>query len=176
MIEIERLTKSDSPQAQRLIALHGQTFPQYERFRGTSLLAEWIDHAPSMYFNAVYEAGTLAGFVMYWDLGTAYYIHFIAVYPHMRNRQIGRQILAWVRAHLQLPVFLESEVPFDPITSRRFEFYKRNGFLPLAEDPEILASVRRGGHPQWFMGTQAVDDLDSYLEKVNRLVYHATGV
>ncbi len=175
MIELIRITESDSPQARQLIALHAATFPQYERFRGTSLLARLIDNAPPMHFNAIHEGGVPTGFLIYWELGTAYYIHFIAVFEQMRNHGIGRQVLSWVAENLHRPVFLESEVPYDEITSRRFDFYKRNGFRTLAEDPEILASVRRGGHPQWLMGTQAVDNLDGYLEKVNRMVYHATG-
>lgn len=173
MIEIKRITDSNDDEAQQLIALHGETFPQYERFQGTSLLAKLIDNTPSMLFNAVYEDGVPAGFFNYWDLGNAYYIHFIAVYPAMRNRKTGQQILAWVTANLNLPVFLESEVPFDEMTSRRLDFYKRNGFEELAEDPEILSSDRRGGHPQCFMGTQAVDNLDAYLRKVREMVYHA---
>lgn len=108
---------------------------------------------------------TLAVFFLYWDLGTAYYIHFIAVYPEMRNNKIGQQILAWVSANLFLPVFLESEVPYDEITSRRLEFYKRNDFHEIAKDPVILASNRKGGHPQYLMATQTVENLETYLTK-----------
>lgn len=173
MIGVKRIIDSGTPEAQRLIALHGETFPQYERFRGTSLLAKLIDNVPVMYFNAVYKDDVLAGFFNYWDLGNAYYIHFIAVYPALRNRKIGQQILSWIVANLHRPVFLESEVPFDEITARRLDFYKRNGFRELAENPEILSSNRKGGHPQCFMSTQPVADLDSHLSQIRDMVYHA---
>ena len=173
MIEIRRIADSNDFEAQQLIVLHGETFPQYERFHGTSLLAELTDNACTMHFNAVYEDGVLAGFFNYWDLGNAYYIHLIAVYPAMRNRKVGQQILDWIVASLHRPVFLESEVPFDEITARRLDFYKRNGFKELAEDPEILSSNRKGGHPQCLMGTRPVADLDAYLKEIRDVVYYA---
>lgn len=173
MIEIRRIIDSNDFEVKQLISLHGETFPQYERFHDTSFWAKLIDNARNMYFNAVYKDGVLAGFFNYWDLGNAYYIHFIAVYPAMRNRKIGQQILVWIVANLHQPIFLESEVPFDEITARRLGFYKRNGFIELAEDPEILSSDRKGGHPQCFMGTQLIADLDAYLEKIRDIVYHA---
>lgn len=174
-MELTRITNSNNTEAQLLIALHSETFPQYERFQRTSLLAKLIDNVHAMHFNAVHDEVTLAGFFIYWDLGNAYYIHFISVYPTMRNKGIGKQILEWVSSNLFLPVFLESEVPFDKVTARRLDFYKRNGFQELANDPDILASDRRGGHPQCFMGTQSVHDLNSYLTKIRDIVYHATG-
>ena len=111
----------------------------------------------------------------YWDLGDSYYIHFIAVYPEKRNHKIGQHILDWVGEHLHRPVFLEAEIPYDAITARRLCFYKRNGFLELAENPGTLADHRRGGHPLWFMGTRAVENLENHLTQVRERVYYATG-
>ena len=62
MIEIRRIADSNDFEAQQLIGLHGETFPQYERFHGTSLLAELIDNARAMHFNAVYEDGVRRDF------------------------------------------------------------------------------------------------------------------
>lgn len=174
-MELKRITSSDNEEAQRLIALHSETFPEYERFQETPLLANMIDNARSMRFNAVYEDDRLAGFFMYWDLEDLYYIHFISVFPEMRNRKIGQKILDWVSGNLRLPVFLESEIPYDDITGRRLNFYKRNNFKELANDPEILAENRRGGHPLWLMGTREVNDLAYYLLKIKERVYYATG-
>ena len=174
-MKLKRITSSNNEEAQRLIALHSETFPEYERFRETSLLANLIDNAESMHFNGIREDGESVGFFIYWDLEDSYYIHFIAVFPEMRNRKIGQKVLDWVSENLHLPVFLESEIPFDEITARRLNFYKRNGFRELANDPEILSEDRRGGHPLWLMGTQKVDDLNRYLVKIKERVYYATG-
>jgi len=172
---LKRITSSNNEDAQRLIALHSETFPEYERFQETPLLANLIDNEEDMQFNGIYEDDELAGFFIYWDLGDSYYIHFITVFPEMRNKKIGQKVLDWVSKNLHRPVFLESEIPYDEITDRRLNFYKRNSFTELANDPEILAEVRRGGHPLWLMGTQKVDDLSSYLIKIKEQVYFATG-
>ena len=165
-MRIGRITNSSDLEAQELIALHSETFPKYERFQETPLLANMIDNEQSMRFNAIYENDVLVGFFIYWDLEDSFYIHFIAVFPEMRNYKIGQKILDWISENLHQPVFLESEIPYDEMTSRRLNFYKRNGFQELANDPEILAEDRRGGHPLWFMGTQPVNDLESYLIKI----------
>lgn len=174
-MNLRRITYSNDPEAQTLINLHNDIFPEYERFYKTPLWGNLIDNAQPMYFNAIYENNELAGFFIYWDLENAYYIHFIGVYPEMRNRKIGQQVLDWVATNLHKPVFLESEVPYDEITARRLNFYKRNGFKELANDPTILSEVRNDGHPLWFMGTQEVDDLTPYLIKIRDEVYYATG-
>ncbi|MDR2084670.1 MAG: GNAT family N-acetyltransferase [Bacteroidales bacterium] len=174
-MKLKRITNSKNPESKTLINLHNDIFPEYERFYKTHLWANLIDNASFMHFNAIYENDELAGFFIYWDLEDAYYIHFIAVRSEMRNRKIGQQILDWVSANLHKPVFLESEIPYDEMTSRRLSFYKRNGFSELANDPKILSEVRKGGHPLWFMGTQKVNNLDDYLIKVRENVYYATG-
>jgi len=174
-MKLKRITSSNNEEAQRLINLHSETFPEYERFQETPLLANLIDNAPSMQFNAIYEDEELVGFFIYWNLEDSYYIHFIAVFPEMRNRKIGQKVLDWVSENLHFPVFLESEVPYDEMTARRLNFYKRNDFMELANNPDILAEDRRGGHPLWFMGTQQVDDLSCYLYKIKEQVYYATG-
>ena len=174
-MKLKHITNSNNEEVQQLIALHRETFPEYERFQEKPLLANLIDNAQPMQFNGIYEDETLVGFFIYWDLEDSYYIHFIAVFPEMRNRKIGQKILDWVSENLHHPVFLESEIPYDEITTRRLNFYKRNGFKELANDPAILADVRRGGHELWLMGTQEVDDLAPYLVKIRDEVYYATG-
>jgi len=174
-MKIERITNSRGSEAQKLIDLHSKTFPEYERFQGTSLMADLIDNASSMHFNAIHEGENVVGFFIYWDLGDFYYIHFIAVYPDMRNMRTGQRVMEWVDKNMTKPVLLESEVPFDEISARRLNFYKRNHFQELANDPATLSEVRKGGHPLWLMGTQPVADLKSCLIKIRDKVYFGTG-
>lgn len=54
-------------------------------------------------------------------------------------------------ANLHQPVLLESEVPYDEITSRGLNFYERNGFREASKGSDILAVSRRGGHAQYLM-------------------------
>lgn len=174
-MELCRITNSSGPEAQKLITLHNNIFPEYERFYQTPLWSYLIDNEKAMYFNSVFENDELAGFFIYWDLKDAYYIHFIAIYPEMRNREIGQQILNWVTSNLHKPVFLESEIPYNEITTRRLNFYKRNGFKELANDPKPLSEIRGGGHPLWFMGNEEIIELDNYLIKIKEKVYCANG-
>ena len=136
-MELKRIADSRTPDAEKLIALHRETFPEYERFCDTPLMANMIDHEGSMYFNAVYEKGELAGLFVYWDLGDSYYIHFIAVYPEKRNHKIGQHILDWVCEHLHRPVFLEAEIPYDAITARRLCFWN----WPKTPEPSRITAV-----------------------------------
>lgn len=171
LMELTRITDSNYPEVEQLIALHEQEFGEYARFRRTGLMCKLIDGARDMYFHAVHEDGRLTGFFIYWDLGDSYYIHFIAVFPEMRGQKIGQKILDWVAENLKKPVFLEVDIPFDEITERRANFYKRNGFDVVAVDPHTLSSVRKGEHPLWLMGTKTVDDLEPYLVNIRDIVY-----
>lgn len=100
LMELKRITNSDPPEARKLIALHGNTFPEYERFRGTLLLARLIDGGPAFYFNAIYQGDLLTGFFGQCDSDDFYYIRFTAVYPELRNpAQAGR---SWSGAASQI--------------------------------------------------------------------------
>lgn len=173
---LTRITDSKHADVEALVALHRAEFSEYERFQHTRLLYNLIDGAQNMYFHSVFEDDKLAGFFIYWDLDDAYYIHFIAIFPEMRNHKIGQKILDWVAGNLHKPVFLEVDIPFDEITQRRLGFYKRNGFAEIANDPHTLSSVRMGEHPLWLMSTVPVDNLESYLIKIRDIVYYGTSV
>ena len=43
-MELKRIADSRTPDAEKLIALHRETFPEYERFCDTPLMANMIDH------------------------------------------------------------------------------------------------------------------------------------
>ncbi len=100
-------------------------------FGGTRLLYNLIDGAHDMFFHSVHENEKLAGFFIYWDLKTSYYIHFIAIFPEMRNHKIGQKVFDWVVKNLQKPVFLEVDIPFNEITQRRLNFFNGTDLLKL---------------------------------------------
>lgn len=174
MIELKRITDPADPDALALIKLHKDTFPEYIHFYETPLWAYMIKNCTNLYFDAVYKQSKLVGMLAYWDLEDSYYLQFIAIYPEFRNQKIGQYILNWCKENLQKTLFLESEVPYNEITSRRLNFYKRNGFTALSNNPEILASIRdKDCHPLWFMSNQPIDNIDKYLLKVRDIVYYA---
>ena len=173
-MELKRIIDPIHPDAIALIALHKSTFPEYTHFYERALWPYLIENYSRLYFNAVYRDNQLVGMFSYWDIDDAYYLQFITIYPEFRNQKIGQGILDWSRTHLTKPLFIESEIPFDEITTRRLNFYKRNGFLELENDPEILSSFRdEDNHPLWFMGNESVPDSTIYIEKIRDLVYLA---
>ena len=54
-----------------------------------------------MYFNAIECDGELSGMFVYWDIGDFYYLEHLAVFPEMRNKKIGQQVLDYVAEHLK---------------------------------------------------------------------------
>lgn len=114
----------------------GETFPEYERFCDTPLMANMIDSRTVDVLQRRLRKGRTGGFVLSigtWGIATTFIL--LPSTPKMRNHKIGQHILDWVGEHLHRPVFLEAEIPYDAITARRLCFYKRNGFLELAENP-----------------------------------------
>lgn len=92
MIQLRRITQVNDPDLSRLMDLYILSFPEEER-RDEKQLFRMIETVPEMSFNAVEENGELCGLSVFWDLGEFYYMEHLAVFPEMRNRKIGQQIL-----------------------------------------------------------------------------------
>lgn len=174
IMKLKRITNSKDDDAVKLIALHEDVFPETERYRDTQILINLIDKNESVHFNAIYEEDKLAGLFLYWDLGGFYYIHFLAVYSEMRNRQIGKQVLDWVAANLKKPVFLEVEAPADDLQTRRLHFYERNGYRVVARNPELLYEARERSSILWMMANQQVEHPENYIQTIKDIVYDAS--
>ena len=76
------------------------------------------NHAP-MYFNAIECDGELSGMFVYWDMGDFYYLEHLAVFPEMRNKKIGQQVLDYVAEHLK---------GVRPVSYTHLDVYKRQVF------------------------------------------------
>lgn len=174
-MNLRRVTDSKDNEVIKLIALYEDTFPESERYRDTQILLDLIDNSRLTHFNAIYENYKLAGLFVYWDLGEFCYIHFLAIFPEMRNRKIGKQILDWVSKNISQPVLLEVEVPTDEFSIRRIHFYERNNYQVLAKNPDILYESRERSSVLWLMGNHQVKYLRNYITTIKNIVYDATG-
>lgn len=174
-MELKRITNSKDNDAVKLIALYEETFPESERYRDTQILRNLIDRNEHVHFNAIYEDNELAGLFLYWDLNGFYYIHFLVVYPEMRNKKIGEKVLDWVADNIKQPILLEAEAPEDDFSTRRIDFYERNGYHALAKNPIVLYDARERSSILWLMGNQPVENLDDYIKTLKDVVYEATG-
>ena len=172
MMQLIRITDSDDAFLKRLISLYEESFPLEER-RPVEQLKRLIKSADSMHFNAVVLDGELCGLFVFWDFETFYYLEHFAIYPHLRNKKIGQQVLDYVAKNLSGLRLLEVEPAIDDeIAIRRVEYYRRNGYKVL-EKEYIQPSYhkREDACPVWIMGNENSDFLPQYIERIKDEVY-----
>ncbi len=173
MMKLVRITKSDDNYLERLVPLYKEAFPVEER-RDIEQLKHLIDKQPEMYFNAIECDGQLAGFFVYWNLKDFYYLEHLAVFSEMRNLKVGQQVLDYIAEHLTGLRLLEVEPTTDEITTRRVNYYKRNGYIVL--DTEYIQPSYREDRVEgnlWIMGNKQTDRLQEFIERIKREVYRS---
>lgn len=171
MIELRRITNANDSAWERLVTLYTESFPPEER-RNRHQLERMLAETPEMYFNAVEENGELCGLAAYWDLGAFYYMEHLAVFPEIRNRKIGQQILAYWKTHLNKLQLLEVEPAIEEMACRRIGFYERNGYKVIYKNyvqPSYITEEE--ACPLWIMGTDESPKIVSYIEKIKEVVY-----
>ena len=171
MIQFKRITDAQDPLLTRLMKLYVASFPEEER-RDPVQLKKMIDLFPEMYVNAVYCDEVLSGLVVYWDFDEFYYMEHLAVFPEMRNRQIGKQILDYWAEHLKKLRILEVEPAEDEMAIRRIGFYNRNGYQVIYQD-YIQPSYYKEEEacPLWIMGNISHPDIKRFTEIIKKNVY-----
>ena len=127
MIQLRRITQVNDPDLSRLMDLYILSFPEEER-RDEKQLFRMIETVPEMSFNAVEENGELCGLSVFWDLGEFYYMEHLAVFPEMRNRKIGQQILDYWKNHLPKLQILEAEPAVEAMLSDASAFMSEMAF------------------------------------------------
>ena len=174
MIQLRRITQVNDPDLSRLMDLYELSFPEEER-RDRQQLFRMIELVPDMSFNAVEDNGELCGLTIYWDLGDFYYMEHLAVFPEMRNRKIGQQILDYWKKHLPKLQVLEVEPAIEAMAVRRIGFYERNGFRVICKD-YVQPSYRKDEDscPLWIMGTDMPDDMQACIQNIKTNVYKET--
>lgn len=174
MMNLRRITKADDGALAQLIAVYEESFPVEER-RDIPHLRYLIENRESMYFNAIECDGGVAGLFVYWKLDGFYYLEHLAVYAEMRNKKIGQQVLDFVRDNLHGLRILEVEHAEDEITTRRVNYYQRNGYKIL--DRSYIQPSYDGVHNEialWIMGSEegvAPELLNKYINITKEEVY-----
>lgn len=171
MVLFKRITDMDDPDLARLMELYVISFPDGER-RNVSQLKRMMLLVPEMFVNAVYHDGELSGLVVYWDFKDFYYMEHLAVFPEMRNRQIGKQILDYWAEHLSKLRILEVEPANDEMAIRRINFYNRNGYQVIDKD-YVQPSYHKNedGFPLWIMGNEPHPQIKRLVETIKEEVY-----
>lgn len=171
MMKLVRITSANDESLDRLIPLYEESFPAEER-REIGQLNRMIETQPSMYFNAIECDGELCGLFVYWELQGFYYLEHLAVYPEMRNKKIGQQVLDHVATNLKGLRLLEVEPTEDEMTTRRVNYYRRNGYEVL-DQTYVQPSYHepKDACPLWIMGNEPTPRLAEFVETIKQEVY-----
>lgn len=171
MIKLRRIIQSDDRDLQMLFSLYRESFPAEER-RNERQLMRLVDEKKEMVFNAVEEEGRLVGLFVYWDFGDFYYLEHLAVYPELRNKRIGQQVLDYVNVTLKGSRFLEVEPPLNEMASRRLAYYRRNGY-EVVEKNYIQPSYDgvKKGIPLWLMSSDNEMNFLKVIDVIRKEVY-----
>ena len=171
MMKLIRITSANDKSLDRLIPLYEESFPAEER-REIGQLKRMIETQPSMYFNAIECDNELCGLFVYWELGDFYYLEHLAVYPEMRNKKIGQQVLDYVAANLPGLRLLEVEPTEDEMTTRRVNYYRRNGY-EVIEKSYVQPSYHdyTDACQLWIMGNEVTPRLAEFTERIKKEVY-----
>ena len=174
MIQLIRITDPNDSFLPELIPLYEDAFPLEER-RSVDQLKRLIGTTEKMFFNAVVSDGILCGLFVFWNFDKFCYLEHFAIYPHLRNKKIGKQVLDYLAENLPGLRLLEVEPAIDDeMAVRRVEYYRRNGYKVL-DDSYIQPSYhkREDACPLWIMGNIDTDSdsLSCYIEQIKEEVY-----
>lgn len=173
MINLIRITDELDSRLEHLVPLYEEAFCSSER-RTVAQLKRMIGTTPAMHFNMIESDGELCGLFVYWDMDDFYFLEHLAVAPQMRNRKIGQQVLDHVESRLPGTRLLEVEPAEDELTTRRVNFYRRNGYRVL-DKSYVQPSYEDFGDaaPLWIMGNDVPDQLPAFIGRIKKEVYRA---
>ncbi|MGL4806308.1 MAG: GNAT family N-acetyltransferase [Bacteroidales bacterium] len=172
MFELIRMKDSSNEAFAPLMELYTDAFPEEER-RVIEDLAGLIKNESRMHFNLIRFDGELAGLCIYWGFDEFYYLEHLAVYPHLRNKKIGQQVLNWLESNLKGLRILEVEPAEEEMAIRRINYYQRNGY-EVRETNYIQPSYDgvRSSIALWVMTSAENKDLASHIETIKQEVYY----
>lgn len=171
MVQFEKMTSSDDSSLDSLLDLYEKSFPIEER-RDLSQLKRMIDSNSEMSVNSALVDGVVSGIVICWDFDEFRYLEHFAVFPSMRNKNLGQQILNYWASLSEKPRILEVEPADDPLSLRRVNFYKRNGYQVIYTDyiqPSYYTDA--DACRLWIMASKSDIDISNVLNVIKYNVY-----
>lgn len=159
-MKFERITTPEHPLYTDAINLYKISFPFHEQREEPSQI-EILGNA-AYHFDIVCDDSDFIGEILYWDVGSAFYIEHFCVLPAMRNKRYGQKILAALQ---DKPLILEIDPPTDAISQRRKGFYERCGFVENPY-PHTHPPYHRGnaGHDLVVMSSPSVLTPEAYAD------------
>lgn len=122
----ERLKHFEGDIFERAYELYKSSFPVVER-RDDAEQRRVLEN-DAYHFDIITENGEFIGIMLYWEVNSLIYLEHFAIRSDLRNKGFGTVALDLLKKKGKT-ILLEIEPPVGDITVRRYEFYKRNGFV-----------------------------------------------
>lgn len=125
-MRLERLKCCDCDIFRQAYDLYKTSFPVEERRddAGQRVVLE----NDAYHFDVIKEKDDFIGIMLYWVVNDLIYLEHFAIRSDLRNKGFGTVALDLLKEKGKT-ILLEIEPPVGDITVRRYEFYKRNGFV-----------------------------------------------
>ena len=125
-MRLERLSAGNIHLFERAFELYESAFPVEER-RDDQEQQRVIKKA-DYHFDLIMVDDTFVGVMLYWETDGFVFLEHFTTIPELRGRGYGKSALELLKAKDKI-ILLEIEPPIDDITQRRYNFYKRCGFV-----------------------------------------------
>ncbi len=125
-MQLECLSKSNQHLFEQAFALYQASFPPEERRDDAE--QQRVLKKDAYHFDFIMLGDTFVGVMLYWETEDFIFLEHFTTLPALRGNGYGKRALDLLKAKNKL-ILLEIEPPADEITQRRYNFYKRNGFV-----------------------------------------------
>ncbi|MBQ9781950.1 MAG: GNAT family N-acetyltransferase [Clostridia bacterium] len=125
-MKLERLNENNKHFYNDAYSLYVNAFPLIER-------RDKLNHNIALTFNDyhfdfIIKDNNLIGIMLYWEDNDFIFLEHFAILNNLRNNGYGKMALNLLKEKNKT-IILEVEQPNDELTTRRLNFYKRNGFI-----------------------------------------------
>ncbi len=161
-----------------IVDLYTSAFPFTER-RTVESMAQALTN-DAVYFYRVYLKERCIGMMHFWILSRVIYGEHFALAPDYRNLGHGRHLLRMILANSEKPLLLEVEPPDNEISTRRLNFYEREGLVVVKKNYlQPPYQIPSPAVPLYLMSNDpnlASPVLDQAIIELRKLVYHYDGI
>ncbi len=126
-MKLERLSCQNNKYFAPAMALYESSFPVLER-RDEKEQSRIMKN-PAYRFDLITDKNGLVGIMLYWETESFVYLEHFAILPELRCKGKATAALGILKSQSQKSIVLEIEPPCDDTTIRRYNFYRRNGFV-----------------------------------------------
>ena len=125
-MRLQRLTDDGSELFAQAFALYEDAFPYAERRDKSETLR--VLQKDQYRFCVLTEEDRFIGIMLFWVIGKTLFLEHFAIRRDLRGKGYGSAALALLK-EMDLPIILEMEPPEEDYQIKRYDFYKRNGFV-----------------------------------------------